>query len=191
MENTKKSVLLAVLAVVVMGMTVAYALLSTSLQIGGSVSVPDATWDVHIEDFARTSNVANTSGSGATNGATVSNPTISATSISNLGITLNKPRDKVEYIFKIVNDGTINAKLSSYTSGLTCAAGKDCSNITYSLTCTNSMTTQNTVLIAETGVANCTLSAELAPATVSGANQTYTQTSTSGTINAEWVFVQE
>ena len=145
MKEQGKSIALAVLGVILLGMTIAYAALQTNLNIGGTVNTPAVEWDVHFANFAEGTKNGSASGPSA---ATIEENT-TATSISNLAISLPKPGDSISYTFKIVNNGTIDAKLNNYSAGWTCDAGKDCSNITYNLTCGNNATSQNSILYAK------------------------------------------
>ena len=193
MREQSKNITLAVLGVILLGITIAYAALQTNLNIGGTVETTAVDWDVHITDFTRSS--VSGSATGPTASELQTGNHLGNTSISNLNVTLPKPGDSITYTFKIVNAGTINAKLNTHSAGWTCDTGKDCSKITYSLTCTNDATQQNSVLAASnagnTDEASCTLTISRNAATASGANQTYTEAAASGTINASWQYVQD
>ncbi len=106
-ERKVKVLSIAALLVAVLGLTVAFAALSQTLIINGSANVNTATWDVH---FAKTSDKA-TEVEGA---ATFTEPTLSGTAIENFSATLTKPGDSVTYYFDIVNNGTVDAVVSSY-----------------------------------------------------------------------------
>ena len=190
MKEHSKSIILVSLGIVLFGMTVAFAALQTNLNIGGTVQTTAVEWNIHFSNFAQYSVTGSASGPSAE--TLLSNTT--ATSISNLAISLPKPGDSITYKFKIVNSGTINAKLNSYSAGWTCDTGKDCSHITYSLTCTNNATVQDSILYAsnsgDTDEASCTLTVSRNAATAAGTNQTYSEAAASGVINATWQYVQ-
>lgn len=192
MKEHGKSITLAVLGVILLGITIAYAALQTNLNISGSVETTAVEWDIHFTNFTR-SNVTG-SATGPTAEELTTGGYLNNTSISHLAISLPKPGDSITYTFKIINNGTIDAKLNTYSAGWTCDTGKDCSHITYNLTCTNSATTQNSILYAKndgsTDEASCTLTVSRNAATASGANQTYTEAAATGTINATWQYVQ-
>ena len=185
MKSHTKSIVLAVLGVILLGMSIAYASLRTNLSITGTANTPAIDWDIKITSFQESSK---------SSGVTVVNPTITDTSITNLGITLPKPGDSVVYTFKIVNNGTIDAKLDSYTGGFTCDQNGGCSNITYTLTCSNDATLDNSILHAKndgnTDEASCTLTVQNNEATVSQGSTTYHQDASSGSFNANWSYVQ-
>ena len=109
MEKTRKIkiISLCALLVAVLGLTVAFASLSQTLTINGSAAVNAASWDIHFE---KTSG-KETEVKGA---ATFTEPTLSGTKIENFSATLTKPGDSVTYYFDIVNNGTVDAVVSSY-----------------------------------------------------------------------------
>ena len=136
MENKREVKIIAIVAllVAVVGLSVAYAALSTSLSISGTATVNSATWQVEFVKGAWDTPVGT---------AVTSGPEFGVTSLSNIGVTLVKPGDKVVYRFKVHNKGTIPAKLSAGTSvgTISCTGGANqseadttCSNIVYSLT---------------------------------------------------------
>ena len=109
MEKTRKIkiISLCALLVAVLGLTVAFASLSQTLTINGSAAVNAASWDIHFE---KTSG-KETEVKGA---ATFTEPTLNGTTIENFSATLTKPGDSVTYYFDIVNNGTVDAVVSSY-----------------------------------------------------------------------------
>ena len=138
MNNKIQNIVLGVLAVGLIGITIAYASLSQNLTIKGTAKVAAATWDVHFEGM---------NAGTATGYATI--PTTgklaaSGTSVSgNIG-TLKAPGDTITYTFNVKNAGSINAKISSITAPkLTCApvasggsqavANNVCANLTYTI----------------------------------------------------------
>ena len=134
--KTFKSLFLIMLVVALVGLSVAYALLSTTLSITGSTSVSASSWKIRF---------SNLNGS-SVGGATYTLPTLSDTSLSDYEIILTKPGDSVTFTFDIVNDGTIGASITSFvkdTPSCSGVAGSTtgssdstlvCNNITYSFT---------------------------------------------------------
>ena len=185
MKEHSKNIALAVLGVILLGMTIAYAALQTNLNINGSISSPQVTWDVEIENWSQTS---------ISGGPTITAPTITKTSITGLGVNLTKPGQSVAYAFDIVNKGSIDAKLNTApTGGFTCNTGKNCSDITYTLSCDTAATTAGSILYAsndgDTDTAHCTLTISRAAGT-QGADQTYTSKDGAGTFSRSWTYVQ-
>ena len=130
-----KSLVLILLVVAIVGMSVAYALLSTTLTITGNTSLSAASWDIYFSNIS-----ANANG-----GATYTLPTLSDTTLSDYEVVLTAPGDEVTFTFNIVNDGTIDAKITSLVKGTPSCSGVTgsttgttdgplvCNNITYSL----------------------------------------------------------
>ena len=145
MNNKVQNVLLGVLAVGLIGITVAYAALTQQLTINGTAKVASTKWDVH---FANLSAGAAT-GYASTDGKTLAIAGDKSTSIEgNLG-TLRAPGDTITYTFDIANAGDINAVIDSVTGGqsVTCTsttqsvADAVCKELTYSIKYTDGATT--------------------------------------------------
>ena len=102
-ERRVKSLVIVSLIVAVLGLTVAFAALSETLTINGTVNVETASWDIHFENMEVSTS----------NGVQASDPVINGTTINQLNVTLEKPNDMVTYSVDIKNTGTINAKISS------------------------------------------------------------------------------
>lgn len=131
-----KSVILIMLIAAIVGLSVAYALLSTTLSITGASTVNAASWGIKFSNLAGS----------ATGSATYTLPTLSDTSLSDYEIILTAPGDGVTFTFDIVNEGTIDATISSLvknTPSCSGVAGSStgttdaplvCNNITYSFT---------------------------------------------------------
>ena len=185
MQGNNKNVVLAVLGVILLGMTIAYAALQTNLSINGTAQSPEVTWNVKIDNWAQTSSSGN---------PTITAPTITSTSITGLGVNLTKPGQSVTYGFDIINAGTIDAKLNAApVGGFVCNSGKNCADISYKLSCDTAASTANTVLYAandsSTDTAHCTLTISRAAGT-QGADQTYTSNDGAGTFSMAWTYVQ-
>ena len=93
-ENTK-NILLGLLVVGLIGMTIAYAALSTTLTISGTANVAEAKWDIHFANFDDTHIPANAVG-GGTNTGVIKSVSTNATAITNLKVDLKKPGDTIE-----------------------------------------------------------------------------------------------
>ena len=105
---------LCALIIAVLGLTVAFAALSQTLKINGSASVDPANWNVHFESLDGTNNILSTSKMDHTGAEGLEKASLSddKKTISYFGI-LFAPGDSVMYDFKIVNSGTVDAKISS------------------------------------------------------------------------------
>ena len=107
MKNKKKNRIMLLL-ILILGVTIGFALLSTTLFINGTASIKSNTWNIHWE------NVQVKSGS-----VSASIPTIdSAQTTVTYSIVLNIPGDYYEFTVDAVNSGTIDGMIESITSKL-------------------------------------------------------------------------
>ena len=102
--NQKKQRTLAIfaLAVALVATTVAYAALSTTLNISGNITKKGGSWSVGITNLSSVS----TTGTGSMSKA----PSVSGTTLS-FDANLKKPGDSVSFTFDIVNSGTVTAEM--------------------------------------------------------------------------------
>ena len=109
MEKERRIRILSIIALViaVLGLTIAFASLSTTLKINGGAKVEAATWDVKFEELSS----ASTTGSASE----IESPTISedGKKIENMKVHLTKPKDSVTYTVYVANNGSINAEITS------------------------------------------------------------------------------
>ena len=145
-----------IMVIVLVGISVAYAALSTTLNITTNKITQSAlTWSV---GFTGTSATATAGGTSAT-GRSCGTATITSSSVTVADTTLSKPDDSCTYTLNIKNSGTIPAKLTTITptapSGISCTnsgASMVCGNITYSLATTsdgNTLLALNSTLAAD------------------------------------------
>ena len=108
MGNRKtKLIIIACLCVVVVGLSIGYALLSTRLNITGTAKVPANTWDVvFLEDEINKTE---------TGMAKCSLGNINGTSISGMSVEFTKPGDSCTFSIPVKNTGNISAKLVDVT----------------------------------------------------------------------------
>ena len=95
---------LSVLVLSIFTLTMAYAALSTTLNINGNAEVSAASWDIYLD------NIMLNSQSATSNVPTITNKT-TATFIT----TLSKPGDFYEFTIDVVNNGSIDAMIDSVT----------------------------------------------------------------------------
>lgn len=136
-ENRVRNVVLGVLAVSLIGLTVAYAQLTQRLNINGTAKSKSNTWDIHFENLKST--VTGNAVLSQDNTLTiVSNSTTISGSVGNLSL----PGDSIVYTFDIANKGTISAQLSAdpiistpeCSSNDATGATVVCENVIYTLT---------------------------------------------------------
>lgn len=102
-KSHSSSILFAILLLVI-GITIGYATLSTTLKINGQSTIQTQSWDVKFTDIAITPKSATTTKPAALKS--------DSTTTIEYEVTLDKPGDFYEFTAKIENNGTIDAKLS-------------------------------------------------------------------------------
>src|SRR5574344_1439624 len=109
MEKNRSIKIIAIIALClsVVGLSVAFAAMNSSLTINGTAKVVPETLDVHFNNLGT---VQKTLG-----GDVTTEPTLTATHIGNYAVTLVKPGSSVVYTFDVVNDGTLNTYLDTFT----------------------------------------------------------------------------
>ena len=100
--------LLIVVGVIVLFLTVGYALLSANLSINGTSIINNSNWDIHLE------NVQVTSGSVAADEPEIDSDGVTVT----YDVTLSKPGDFYEFTVDAVNGGSIDAMIDTIVSTL-------------------------------------------------------------------------
>ncbi|CDA80531.1 unknown [Clostridium sp. CAG:594] len=105
-QRREKALVVVVLLVVIAGLTVAFAALSTTLNINGTAYLDAAKWGIRFENLSIPTKI----GSATITGTAKIEETNSA-SITGMNVSLSTPGDKVTYTVDLVNKGTINAKI--------------------------------------------------------------------------------
>jgi len=188
MKNERKSlfVIVTILAVAVLGLSIAYAALSTTLTARlGTVTQSQQLWAVGFQEGTVAGTPSNSQGS-STSDITCSNATVTTSQASVSGaIVLGKPGDTCTYQLKIQNTGTIDAKLSTivgtHPQGASSCTGTGasmvCGDLTYKLTTDaagQTVLTDNRLLEKSTGELTVYLIATYSGTTVSGDDVTHT-----------------
>ena len=107
-ERRTKALVVVVLLIVVAGLTVAFAALSTTLNINGTAYLDAAKWGIRFENLSSPTKI----GSATTTGTAKIEET-KAAEITGLNVSLSIPGDKIVYAVDLVNKGTINAKIDN------------------------------------------------------------------------------
>ena len=105
-ERRTKALVVVVLLIVIAGLTVAFAALSTTLNINGTAYLDAAKWGIKFENLSSPTKI----GSATTTGTAKIEET-KAAEITGMNVSLSTPGDKVTYTVDLVNKGTINAKI--------------------------------------------------------------------------------
>ena len=112
MKNRKRRDYLGILLLLVVGLSVGYALLRTNLTINGTSKIKGNTWDIHF------ANLQVTEGSVELSTGDVAAAIQSSTTDITYTITLNEPGDFYEFTVDAVNAGSIDGMVESVTSKL-------------------------------------------------------------------------
>lgn len=107
-QESKKflMIVLGVLLLSVFGLSIAYAILNVTLNIGGSAKVTSADWDISIENVSIV-----TDGSASV----LKQPVVDGTDIKDFNVSLTKPGDAIYITFYVTNNGSIDAKFVNST----------------------------------------------------------------------------
>lgn len=103
-NGNKKRYGVLILLLLVVGISIGYAALTTTLNINGTTTIGKASWDVHFENLAVTDGSVT-----ATTAAAID----TAKTTINYEITLSEPGDFYEFTVDAVNGGTLDAELSA------------------------------------------------------------------------------
>ena len=136
--NNSNFMVLGGLLLSVFAVGVAFAALSTTLQINGTATMDTAVWDIKFE---------NLSAPVLTKDASVTSaPTLTDTALSGFDVVVTKPGDSITYTFDVTNAGDLEAEIGTFTKAAnqTCVSAVAnvsdetlvCSEITYTLTYT-------------------------------------------------------
>ena len=107
-ERRTKALVVVVLLIVIAGLTIAFAALSTTLNINGTAYLDAAKWGIRFENLSSPTKI----GSANVTGTAKIEETKSA-EITGINVGLSTPGDKVTYTVDLVNKGTINAKIDN------------------------------------------------------------------------------
>jgi len=114
MKNRKRKNTIMVLLILVLGITIGFAALATTLKINGTASITKQTWSVYWgEPTVKEGSVSTTA---PTRGADSGDP---ANTKLTWNVTLNMPGDFYEFEVDAVNAGTIDAMITSITPTVT------------------------------------------------------------------------
>ena len=112
MKRNKKRDYLSILLLLVVGLSIGYALLQTTLTINGTSKIKGNTWDIHF------ANLSVTEGSVTIGTGDVAAAIQSSTTDITYTVTLNEPGDFYEFTVDAVNAGSIDGMIESVTSKL-------------------------------------------------------------------------
>ncbi len=113
MRSRKRNNLKLILVIILLTISLGYALLQSDLTINGTSKISATNWNVYFD------NVQVTSGSAALQTGD-SIPTINATTLTDImyTVTLKEPGEFYEFTVDVVNDGTLDAMIGTITNKL-------------------------------------------------------------------------
>ena len=125
MGNEKlKNVILVVLAVCLIGITVAYATLSQNLDISGVAKVGKTNWNIHFTKVLTPKAEGYAEGGKATLNSDSTVLTVSE------GV-LKVPGDTITYVFDVINEGDLDAEVETVLTTIdSCKASDDTTDVT-------------------------------------------------------------
>ena len=106
MRNKKKSQI-SVLLLILLGLSIGFAALATTLKINGSATITKNTWNIYWD------NIANQDGVTPTTSEIVSEDANHPNNIVTFEVTFDKPGDYYEFTVDAVNAGTLDAEILS------------------------------------------------------------------------------
>ncbi len=118
MKSKKRKNNLLILLMLILFISVGYAMLTTTININGTGKVKNAKWDVHFANIQVTD--------GSVTPMTAAN--ITDDTSAEFAVTLEKPGDFYEFTIDVVNAGTIDAMVGSFSK--TPETVPDCVNYT-------------------------------------------------------------
>ena len=134
------------LCIVVLCITIAYAVMSSTLSISGSVKMESASWDIHFANVTASS----------IGDASYTMPHIQDTILNDFEVTLTKPGDAVTYNFSVVNSGNMSARLTDLVKNeVNCSSNSNtdakivCNNFNYKLTYSDGSSIENGDVLAK------------------------------------------
>ena len=119
MTKNKKQRKILLLLILILGLTVGFALLSTTLKINGTAAIKSNTWDIHWDGES----ITETTGS-----VTAATPATIVENTDNqeiaFAVNFDLPGDYYEFTVDAVNAGTIDGILKQFEMGVYTADGK-------------------------------------------------------------------
>ena len=112
MKTNKRKKNIIILFVLLLGLSIGFALLQANLKINGTSKVKNSTWDIHFENL----NITN--GSVEIGTGDVAAAIQSSTTDITYTVTLNFPGDYYEFTVDAVNAGSVDGMIESVTSKL-------------------------------------------------------------------------
>ena len=114
-NNGPKKIALVTLVVAVIGLTVAFAMLSSNLNISGSAYVDPVKWGIYFDELSDGVTYNKATLDANTKAEIMTDSNGAKTKIGNMNVNLSIPGDKVVYTVDLVNEGTIPVEIAGIT----------------------------------------------------------------------------
>lgn len=139
-DRKTRAIAIVALLIAVIGVSIGYASMSTTLRINGSATMDTAHWKIRFKNLSNPSIAGQAS--------VLQPPQLSDTVIETYSVKLTRPGDSVTYTFDVANESTdMNAVIGTFTKpNPTCVGsgtaqstdeGIVCGNLVYTLKYTN------------------------------------------------------
>ncbi len=114
-RNVKRNKLIPVLVILLLGITLGYAYLNTTLNINGTTNISSANWNIYWDNIQFASN----------NVTDVTTPATIQTGLTEVTFNVNfkEPGDTYEFTVDAVNDGSIDAMIDTFSKGVYASNG--------------------------------------------------------------------
>lgn len=114
-NNGPKKIALVTLVVAIVGLTVAFAMLSSNLNISGSAYVDPVKWGIYFDELSDGVTYNKATLDANTKAEIMTDSNGAKTKIGNMKVNLSIPGDKVVYTVDLVNEGTIPVEIAGIT----------------------------------------------------------------------------
>ena len=114
-NNGPKKIALVTLVVAIVGLTVAFAMLSSNLNISGSAYVDPVKWGIYFDELSDGVTYNKATLDANTKAEIMTDSNGAKTKIGNMKVNLSIPGDKVVYTVDLVNEGTIPVEIARIT----------------------------------------------------------------------------
>ena len=115
MKRSKRNNIIPILVILLLGITLGYAYLNTTLNINGTTNISSANWNIYWDNIVF----------GSSNVTDVTTPATISTGLTEVTFNVNfkEPGDTYEFTVDAVNDGTIDAMISVVSNGVYASNG--------------------------------------------------------------------
>ena len=114
--KTRRDIMILLILIFIVSITIGYALLSSNLNLTGTSTINNPTWDVHWNNVVVKD--GSVEGTKVTTAASITNPTT-----VEFAVKLDEPGEYYEFTVDAVNAGSIDAMISTVSNKVYAANG--------------------------------------------------------------------